>query len=451
MDGRRLTCLFLLALFVCCHAGRREASRPAVPSESAPITDKDVVAYAELCKEELGIREALPDLNCLDGVEVPITINGQQVSAKDLDILSRGKGIGCDRAQWLDGECWTYDLIQRVEINDDVEAVLNCRQKLYTDVLSSKERIRRYEQAVAENASPDERVRLWRAIYEFDDLGLILRNRNTGKTCFFTFFGKLDANNVERSYSFYGGWVPAPDREMLASREDVFDRLPEPKPPEEYPERMWFRGPRGAPGAKTNMFFTPYATAKGQCVSCHNHGAFKHSPFIDQVYVDGERVVPSNDRDVPYLPVGHAFQENFREAGIVEIDTEPVAGVVQACTVCHRLTTGGRGAMKRLNWAVGEEVPHTSYTAGKFPHRAWMPSEHAVASEDDYHAAFAPMVKAIRCCAETPNAIGCRYRSIGPTEEDVELDERGLLSERGWIRGSDQSIPACVPERRGES
>ena len=64
-------------------------------------------------------------------------------------------------------------------------------------------------------------MRSWRAIFEFDDLGLILRNRNTGKTCFFTFFGKLDPKNPAKSYSFYGGWIPAPDRNSLAPRDEV--------------------------------------------------------------------------------------------------------------------------------------------------------------------------------------------------------------------------------------
>jgi hypothetical protein len=281
-------------------------------------------------------------------------------------------------------------------------------------------------------------------IFEFDDLGLILRNRRSGKTCYFTFFGKLDFEKPDRSYAYYGGWIPAPDRGMVLSREEIFRRLPEPKPPAEYPERMWNRGPRGAPGGLNNMFFTPKATAEGQCVSCHDHGAFKHSPFIDQVFVDGERVVPANDRDVPYLPVGRPFQETFRKARVMEIDTEPVGDVGQACTSCHRVTIGGEGATKRLDWAIGHEVPQPSYTASRFPHQAWMPFEHGIRSEDEFHRDVGPMIKALRCCEKTPNAVGCRSRSIGPTEAEVTLDAQGLLSEDSWVLGSDGSVPACV-------
>jgi len=440
----------LVSLAGCHAASRRYLTQAHRPPEALqgldPVArvEEDVVAYAELCKRELGIEGPLPDMSCLAGVEVPITINGQEVTERDFRALASGRG-GCDRAQWLDGKCWTYDFVQRVEIGDDVEAVLNCRQKRFTSILSPEERIGEYAKAVERNAPSDERLRLWRLIFEFDDLGLILRNRRTGKACFFTFFGKLDFEKPDHSYSFYGGWIPAPDQETLAARDEIFRRLPEPKPPGGYPERMWNRGPRGAVSGRPNMFFTPKATAAGECVSCHAHGAFKHSPFIDQAFVDGVRVVPPNDRDVPYLPVGQPFQDSFRKAEVMEIDTEPVAGEVQTCTGCHRLTTGGDGATKRLYWATGEEIPHPSYVARRFPFQAWMPPEHGIESQGDYHRDLGPMVEAIRCCEKTPNAIGCRFRPIGPMEGDVKLDARGFLTADSWVRGTDASVPACVP------
>jgi hypothetical protein len=442
----------LLSLSGCQSASRRYLTHAHRPPEvlqglaPAARLEEDVVAYAELCKQELGIAAPLPDMSCNAGVEVPITINGQTVSERAFRALARG-GEGCDRAQWLDGECWTYDLVQRVDVGDDVEAVLNCRQKRFTSMRSKEERIREYSEAVERNAPAAERLRLWRLIFEFDDLGLILRNRRSGKACYFTFFGKLDFEKPGRSYSFYGGWIPAPDKAVVASRDEIFQRLPEPKPPEGYPESMWHRGPRGTPGPRTNMYFTPKATAQGQCVSCHDHGAFKHSPFIDQVVVDGVRVVPSNERDRPFLPVGRPFQESFKKAKIVEFDTEPVGGERQVCTRCHRLTTGGKGAVERLYWATGEDVPRPSHATRRLPALAWMPLGHGIESRDAYHRAFGPMIAAIRCCVKTPNAVGCRTRSIGPTEADVKLDDRGRLTADAWVRGADVSVPACVPSR----
>jgi hypothetical protein len=78
--------------------------------------------------------------------------------------------------------------------------------------------------------------------------------------------------------------------------------------------------------------------------------------------------------------------------------------------------------VKRLDWATGEEIPQPSYVARRFPFQAWMPLEHGIESKDDYHRDLGPMIEAIRCCEKTPNAIGCRFRPIGPTEADVKLD-----------------------------
>jgi hypothetical protein len=74
-----------------------------------------------------------------------------------------------------------------------------------------------------------------------------------------------------------------------------------------------------------------------------------------------------------------------------------------------------------------------------------MPLEHGIDSKDDYHRDLGPMIDAIRCCEKTPNAIGCRSRPIGPTEADVKLNSRGLLSADSWVQGSDATVPACVP------
>src|SRR3990172_4077139 len=216
----------LVSLAGCHAASRRYLTQAHRPPEAlqgldpAARVEEDVVAYAELRKQELGIEGPLPDMSCLAGVEVPITINGQDVNQRDFRALAEGRG-GCDRAQWLDGKCWTYDFVQRIEIGDDVEAVLNCRQKRFPSILSSEERTREYAEAVERNAPSDERLRLWRLVFEFDDLGLILRNRRSGKTCYFTFFGKLDFKKPDRSYSFYGAWIPAPDQGALASRDEI--------------------------------------------------------------------------------------------------------------------------------------------------------------------------------------------------------------------------------------
>src|SRR5258708_2341018 len=60
-------------------------ARGALP---IPHTDDDVVAYAELCKRELGITGPLPAMSCLAGTEVPITIDGQSINAQNYASLA---------------------------------------------------------------------------------------------------------------------------------------------------------------------------------------------------------------------------------------------------------------------------------------------------------------------------------------------------------------------------
>ena len=161
--GRRafLTLLVGSELLAGCFAGNRREQRYRAqvhrPVEELQTLspdarlEEDIVSYAALCKQELGITRPLPDMNCLAGEEVPITVNGHKVTEKEFRALAEGRG-GCDRSQWLDGKCWTYDFVQRIDVGDDVEAVLNCRQKLYTSVLTPEERRREYEEAVARGA-----------------------------------------------------------------------------------------------------------------------------------------------------------------------------------------------------------------------------------------------------------------------------------------------------------
>lgn len=415
-------------------------------------SDNDLTAYAAECKAELGISGDLPDMNCLNGTEVPITIDGVRPTAETFPRLARGE-LGCDRAQWLDGECWTYDIVQRITIpgNDKIEGVLNCRQKTYTNELGPQQRMDAYRAAVTRGAPAAERLRLWRMIYEFDDLGLILRNKDTGKTCFFTFFGGVNFDDPARSNSFYGGWIPAPDKSSIPARDVVFAALPEPKPPTEYADSMWHRGPKGFSGTdgrlQKNMFFTPAETAGGGCVGCHAQGAFKHSPFIDQAQDDQGRIVPANPAELPYLLVGNAFQASFRASRVMQIDTEEVAtsrgGEMQECTQCHAMSRGGEGNQERVTWAVGRDVPRKSTWASAWPNAAWMRPSHRRPDAAAFADSFGKHIEMLQCCINNPDARGCRKRAVGPTVADVTL-ANGLLQDDSWINAPETATASCV-------
>ncbi|HJS74025.1 MAG TPA: hypothetical protein VJ921_07040 [Vicinamibacteria bacterium] len=103
-----LTLLLGSELLVGCFAGNRreqnyrtQVHRPMEELRTLgpeARLEEDIVSYAALCKQELGIVDPLPDMNCLAGVEVPITVNGQKVTEKEFRAIAEGRD-GCDRSQ----------------------------------------------------------------------------------------------------------------------------------------------------------------------------------------------------------------------------------------------------------------------------------------------------------------------------------------------------------------
>src|SRR5688500_7005135 len=111
---------------------------------------KDVVAYANVCREELGIGKGvrLDPWNCLEGKEVPITIDGVSLDAQSYERLSQGE-IGCDEPSWLSG-CSNYVFVQKRQLTPEVVAVLLCRTRNWTDHRDAGVRRLAYERSGSE-------------------------------------------------------------------------------------------------------------------------------------------------------------------------------------------------------------------------------------------------------------------------------------------------------------
>jgi hypothetical protein len=382
--------VLILLLLAACSEPPGPGARPGLDqAERLGDPSEDVVAYAELCKSELGISGPLPAMSCLQGKEIPITVDGKPL---DDEVYARlAAGGGCDRVQWLPEACYNYDLIQKIDLGSDVEAILNCRQKYWTNPRGPAARALDYQ-----TAAPQEQVEKFKLYAEFNDLGYILRNRTTGKSCYFTIFGQ----------QFYGGWLAPPDQAKLPPQPDVLAQIADPKPPPEYPTNSWYRDARAT-------YFTAKDTAGGGCVGCHDLGAFKHSPFVDQT-----GLVPHNP-NIPFLPVGQPFQEAFRSRKLVDVTTDPVGGQPQKCTTCHRLVSGGANCDHIIDWATGHNSPSLSSWGTSFPQAAWMPLGHQLTSADEYNRTWGPHVARIKCCCEKPYARGCLSRPFGPTVEEL--------------------------------
>ena len=204
------TILMLVCSVTACHLIQRDdTAHPPVASNSAlQPEDTDISKYAELCRAELGfVGVPIAPLNCLDGGEVALQIDGMEPTDEQYKLLSEGK-LGCDNPSWLlAAGCLNYNFVSHRSITEDVDLALVCRSRYYTTAKNRQAREAAYK--VSSSAAD------FKALYYFDSLGMIVSNKKTGKTCF---FDQVDP--------VYGGFIPFPDRIKPPSLEE----LPYPKP-----------------------------------------------------------------------------------------------------------------------------------------------------------------------------------------------------------------------------
>jgi hypothetical protein len=365
----------------------------------------DVVAYAQHCKQELGLPpETLASWNCLQGREVPITVNGDVPNEAVYAELAAHKQ-GCDKPSWLGEEpCSNYAFVEQRALSPDVDALILCRMRSFTSHKDSKARRADLE------ASPTEAN--FRAYYQFDSLGLIWTNKRNGKTCYFDFVG-----------TSYGGYVPSPDDERVTE----LAQLPDPKPTTEFAEGsekapFWRRNARGT-------WRPPRQVAEmDQCARCHDTGPYKSSPWIEQV-LD----LPRNDPTIAYEIIGRAFDPwrvRYPPRAISTLPIQKADGTseAQVCTSCHRI--GAHATCEHhMEYSVGKASPSMLSDRGKtFSHRIWMPPGSTLEgkTEDELQAHwntnYETHVARLKCCCLTPGAKGCTSQdfSKSPIPAPVE-------------------------------
>lgn len=396
---------FGLLVAVAAVAACGQESDTAEPLSEATLQNVNVVAYANHCKAELGLPEdiVLAPMNCLDGVEVPFTVGGMAPDADTYAALEAGQ-VGCDNPSWFpELPCYNYNFVQRRQLSDDVVAVLLCRMRTHSGPGTMAER----RAAYAESLSEDEA----RTLYEFDSLGLIWTNTDTGRTCFF-----------DQVQPVYGGYLPSPDDPEPPRFED----LPDPKPPEgmrDAPGREWWeQGAADAwhPPAITAMF--------GGCVSCHDAEPFVRTPWVADL-----GVLPAQDPTTPYVVLGDIF-ESWVLHERPTISTAPVtlpdgSQEPQLCTSCHRMG-GNWGCSVRADWYTAHaELPGVHDDVAGFQQRALMPPPGAdfanLPGEDAetwWLERFGAHYDALQCCCEDPTAVGCVTQDIfrDPLPEPVK-------------------------------
>jgi hypothetical protein len=359
--------------------------------ESDLDTANSATDYANFCKQELGLPAApLASWNCLEGREIPVTVDGKIPDTATYAKMKREKS-GCDLPSWFsDVPCANYAFVQQRELSPDVTAMLLCRMRGFSSNQTRAERQKKYESS--DSASD------FKALWEFDSIGLFWTNRKTGRTCYFDYFG-----------ASYGGRVPSPDD----PKTPTWDELPSPKPPADYQtdkklQTYWQR-------SADEIWKKPAeVAAEDNCIRCHDSGPFKASPWIGQVIQ-----VPANPKDVPHIVVGEVFSEWKKRFPMIAVSTDPVTNdkgkyEPQSCTSCHRI--GSLATCKEyLGFSVGKGSPvETSEWGRTFFYRTWMPpppdSWHTKTESeltDLWNQKYAKHVERMTCCCENPQAKGC--------------------------------------------
>jgi hypothetical protein len=232
---------------------------------------------------------------------------------------------------------------------------------------------------------------------------MIWTNAKTGNTCYFDFVGKV-----------YGGYVPSPDDETFAT----LDLLPSPKPPPEMQAsaaavNIWQKNGR------TTWRSPPQVASEDSCITCHDTGALKGSPWITQVM----QIAP-NDTTVPFQVVGTAFAPWKTNFPVRAISTAPFAQAdgsqqPQICTSCHRIGSQGSCA-NHVDFSTGASKPGVLSTlAATYHFNKWMPPTPAAwagKSDADLFAlwtqTYQTQVARLKCCCTNPGGVNCTSQDI---------------------------------------
>lgn len=376
------------------------------------VPDYDVYQYVKECKAELGIERKLPLISCLDGNQVPIYVDKQEIKKNNWDLLSISKM--CDNPHWLGGDqgCWTYSHLRVQNLDDQNIMVVNCRQKgnqleknWFRKSISNLGMNQAQRKEQYENAPTPEKKELYYLYNSFNDIGIILRNKTTGKSCYLTQYGDAVA-----------GFLPPLDVPLPAKDEYLKGyNAEQARPPEDFPQDLWYRDANKA-------FKSPEFTAAAGCVACHNAHGFKYSPYINSKH--GLPNIRSMVK-LPFLPVGEPFKNFFYTHGILQVTTEPIDGVNQLCTQCHNMTTSGTCGYI-INSATNHPNTELSSWLTTSSRNSWMPPIHVEPR------LFKKHVAAMKCCCEkssrsrlqSPEIRAYPGRSPGRLRRGQRLDRR---------------------------
>jgi len=378
------------------------ASSDSPPAEAPMKQFSSTFDYAMYCKSELGLPpEPMKPWNCLDGLEIPITVNGKPLNADNYPKLSSGS-VGCDNASWLIPEesCMNYAFVAERNLTPDVKGVIICRNRKYTS--PANKIVRR------QSVNTEKSVASLIDYYQIDTVGLIWTHMKTGKTCFFDYRGN------------YGGYIPSPDD----TRKPTFADLPEPKFEKDdkgnlFTETIWFN--------PSNGWRTPQFVADTDlCIRCHDSGPFLSSPWLAQVYSP-----PRPDKSIPYVIVGGLFTDSQQFLPPTSISTTKVlspSGKLedQICTRCHRI--GKHFTCNELvPFSIGVLSPQAFPVQNPPLPPIWMPpiGKGVHIDRPNFDNLYAHHMRHLLCCCQNPSAINCISHDVSKDPLGAGIPGRG--------------------------
>ena len=167
------------------------------------------------------------------------------------------------------------------------------------------------------------------------------------------------------------------------------------------PSPMGFRPLPNEPAAG-DYWLSPSRTAAIACYKCHDNGPFVHSPYVDQVKVNNQLIVPVIDRNPPgpYWFVGSQAFSNWPQPKYFK-----KAGQNNNYTSCHAIGNGPSSG-QFIQLFTGRESPHQITESFKrYPLSHYMPNVSLTAgypTKEAWEATWGAAVVQLLAAKRTP-------------------------------------------------
>jgi hypothetical protein len=299
--------------------------------------EQTLLEYGAQCAREIG---EIPPFDCDSGTDIPITIDGKPPGPRE-------SPKRCDKPSLLvptdtPGQCIPYSKVLNLS-RGNTQISVYCRRN---------------------------RLRPDRCRY-YDEVDIVLHHTGNGKTCWFHAQAPTQSKPDPGEDS-----CPTPSR----NKDNGLDASRVPPPNEKTP-------PAGHVSA-VEFWQTPAATARLNCMSCHDAGPYIYSPYIGQVWDK----IPT-DPWGKYSSIGAAFAH-----GPLLVIATPG----NTCIGCHRIGSDHSCDIYLRLSAGKKPAPGNDLAANSYPLNHWMPTNNTM-SPAQWSAANKKSVDALLSCCQHKN------------------------------------------------